>query len=380
MNCRKCRTVLPDGANFCLHCGAKQNLAKKPRTRGNGTGSVYQLPNKKWIAVKILGWKIDDQGNKHRETISKSGFATKKEALEYLPRLTKEEKAEQKKTITFRQLYDKWEPTHKKSKSTMDCYRAAMNHFRPVWYQQMNEITVDDLQECMDDCPMGIRTMQNMKALCGLLYKYGIPRNYTTMNMGTYLVVNGEAGIGKEGLPKDALALLMKNVEKVPYADYIVAECYLGFRPSELLDLQISDYDPIHKAFTGGAKTEAGKNRVVTVSPKIQPIIDRLTAHKESGAVFCDNDGKKMDIKDYRANFYAALEACGIDNPTEEVNGVNRKKYTPHSCRHTFSTLMKGVQAPDKDKLALIGHTSTEMLRHYQDVDIEGLRRITDAL
>ena len=53
---------------------------------------------------------------------------------------------------------------------------------------------------------------------------------------------------------------------------------------------------------------------------------------------------------------------------------------TPHSCRHTFATLMKSVKAPDKDKLELIGHTSTEMLRHYQDVDIEALRRITDAL
>lgn len=28
----------------------------------------------------------------------------------------------------------------------------------------------------------------------------------------------------------------------------------------------------------------------------------------------------------------------------------------------------------------LFGHTSTEMLRHYQDVDIDALRRITDAM
>ena len=52
----------------------------------------------------------------------------------------------------------------------------------------------------------------------------------------------------------------------------------------------------------------------------------------------------------------------------------------PYQARHTFATLMKGVHAPDKDKLELIGHTSTEMLRHYQDVNIEDLRRITDAL
>ena len=41
---------------------------------------------------------------------------------------------------------------------------------------------------------------------------------------------------------------------------------------------------------------------------------------------------------------------------------------------------MKRVQGADKDKLELIGHTSTDMLRHYQDVDYQDLRRITDAM
>lgn len=59
---------------------------------------------------------------------------------------------------------------------------------------------------------------------------------------------------------------------------------------------------------------------------------------------------------------------------------AKRRRYTPHSCRHTFATLMKNVTASDKDKLALIGHTSTEMLRHYQDVNLEDLRKITDAI
>lgn len=378
--CRKCSAELPSGAKFCPSCGAKQDISRKPKSRGNGTGSVYKLPNGTWIAVKVLGRKIDDEGKSHRITVSKSGFKTKKEAIQYLPNLTQQTKQEKQKTITFKQLFDKWEPTHKKSKSTMDCYRAAMNHFRPVWNEPMMDITVDDLQECMDDCAAGKRTLENMKAVCGLLYKYAIPRNLAMLNMGQYLVVNGEAGIGKEGLPLDALETLTKNVGKVPYADYIVAECYLGFRPSELLDLDVSNYDRAKKAFVGGAKTEAGKNRTVTVSPKIQSIISRLTDSKIAGPVFCDKDGSRMSIEDYREHFYKALEACEIDNPITEVNGVKRRRYTPHSCRHTFSTLMKNVQAPDKDKLALIGHTSTEMLRHYQDVDIEGLRRITNAI
>ena len=75
---------------------------------------------------------------------------------------------------------------------------------------------------------------------------------------------------------------------------------------------------------------------------------------------------------------------CESSNPSrsllEESNGVVRHRYTPHSCHHTFATLLKDVPAPDKDKLRLIGHTSAEMLRHYQDVDVDSLRRITDAL
>lgn len=377
--CRKCHADLPESAKFCPVCGAKQDITRKPKSRGNGTGSVYKLPNGTWIAIKILRREIDEQGKSHRITVSKSGFRTKKEALQYLPNLNQQTKQEKLKTITFKQLYDKWEPTHKKSKSTMDCYRAAMKHFRPVWNEPMRDITVDDLQECMDEVS-GKRTQENMKAVCGLLYKYAIPRNMATLNMGQYLVINGSAGIGKDGLPLEALEILKQNVQKVPYTDYIVAQCYLGFRPSELLELDASSYDKKKRAFTGGAKTEAGKNRTVTVSPKIQPIIDRLTANKIAGPVFCAENGKRLTIEDYRGKFYEALEACGIENPTIEVNGIKRRKYTPHSCRHTFSTLMKNIQAPDKDKLALIGHTSTEMLRHYQDVDIEGLRRITDAI
>lgn len=379
-NCRKCHVALPEGAKFCPSCGTRQDQTRKPKTRGNGTGTVFKRPNGTWIAMKTLERYVDENGKSRRVTASKSGFKTKKEALAYLPNLTTQTKQEQRKTTTFKQVYDLWEPTHKKGKSTKGCYSAALNHFRAVWNEPMIDVTVDDLQECMDDCPAGRRTMENMKALCNLMYKYAIPRHMATLNMGPYLVINGEGGIGKEGLPLDALEKLKQNVSKVPYADYIVAQCYLGFRPSELLDLQVASYDRAEKAFIGGSKTDAGKDRIVTVSPKIQPTIDRLTHKKIAGHIFCASNGSRLSAASYRKEFYKVLETCGIDNPIIEVNGVKRRTYTPHSCRHTFATLMKDVKAPDEDKLALIGHTSTEMLRHYQDVDLEGLRRITDAI
>ena len=383
MNCRKCRQEIPDGSRYCMFCGALQEVSCNTKARGNGTGSVFKR-GKTWTACRVIGYtteiiEVDGQQKKklHKTTRSKSGFKTKKEALEYLPKLTE---AAGKKALTWAQLYAAWKPTHRAGKSTMDCYSAAEKHFKPVWHLPFDRVDVDDLQECLDDCPKGKRTRENMKALAGLLYKYAIPRHIVTLNIAQYLTVGaGDTG-ERSALPEEALEALREAVGAVQGADYILAQCYLGFRPSELLALDVRDYNRRERAFTGGAKTDAGRDRVVTVSPKIQPIIDRLTRDKISGPVFCAPDGGAMTIEQYRALFYRALDECGIENPVEGPEGAKRHRYTPHSCRHTFATLMKRVDGADKDKLELIGHTSNEMLRHYQDVSLEDLRRVTDAL
>ena len=377
MKCRKCHTQIPDDSRFCLSCGARQDATRKPKNRGNGQGSVFQRPNKTWVAVRTIGYEPDKNGKLRRKTCSKSGFKTKKEALDYLPLVGTEQKT---KPNTWIQVYDAWEPTHRAGKSTMDCYKAAKKYFKPVWHQKFQEITIDDLQECMDECEKGKRTKENMKALAGLLYKYAIPRNLASINLGQYLVVSGDSGTGKVALPDEAIKAIEKAAGKIKGADYVLCQCYLGFRPSEFLALDAINYNRKERAFIGGAKTDAGTDRVVTVSPKIQGIIDRLTKDKISGPVFCTDGGKQMQIRSYRDLFYSVLDACGIDNPTETKNGVTYHKYTPHSCRHTFATMMKRVPGSDKDKLELMGHTSTEMLRHYQDVSFEDLRKVTDAI
>ena len=157
---------------------------------------------------------------------------------------------------------------------------------------------------------------------------------------------------------------------------------YLGFRPTEFLTLDISRYDPAKNCFVGGGKTAAGTNRVVTISPKIREYVSSIIGKRTEGNVFCNSAGEAWDLRDFTEKaFYPVLEAAGIDNPMVEIGGgVMRHKYTPHTCRHTFATLLKNVKASDKDKLALIGHTSDEMLRYYQDVNIADLERITNML
>lgn len=393
----KCAAGLPVDAQFCHRCGRKQAASKKhKRVHANGQGCVYRLPNGKWRAEKTLGYYLDLPENappgtvpkKKRITVTDSTFRTRTEALAALPFLSAKAKTEKTRTktaqkgeyITLKELYDQWEPTHQKSRSTLNCYRSGFKLFAPLWYVPMANIDIDDLQECLDDTDLGRRTQENARACLGLMYKYGIPRNCIPKdrNLAQFLKVHSDGRKTKPGLTAAELeAVRDLAAGGSRSAAYVYCHCYLGFRPSALLQLEISDYNAEQKAFTGGIKTEAGINRTVTVSPKIAPYIDKLIKGRTVGFAFCNEDGSQMDIAKYRAEFYAVLDAAGIDNPVDELG---RHRLTPHSCRHTFATLMKRVNAPDTDKLALIGHTSTAQLRDYQDVSYDDLRRITDLI
>ena len=384
MICRKCKADVPDGP-YCSQCGAKQaQTAHNPKSRGNGQGSVYRLPNGKYKALRVQMY-LDQEGKVKRHTVSRT-FARKKDAVEALALLDPSRRAavkeDKKRKTTWKQLYDLWLPTHRAGPDTLGNYKAAIKYFTPLYHERCADIDVDDLQDCIDDCPRGKSTRRNMRTTAGLIYKYGIPRGYfpDKLNLAEYLTVTGEEGAGGVGLPPEYMAKLWGSSGKVPGVDYVLAQCYLGFRPSEFLALDVSDYDRARRCFVGGAKTSAGKDRTVTISPKIQTIIDRQVGERTAGQVFRAADGSDLNLKAYRQLFYGVLDTLELANPTFDVNGQRKHTYTPHSCRHTFATLMKRVAGSDKDKLSLIGHASEEQLRYYQDVNLDDLRQITDKI
>ena len=386
MLCPKCSAALADDFLFCPYCG--RSLAERTRNvkrRGNGQGSVFKLPNGKYKAFVTVGYYTDDEGKKHRKTKSRT-FDKKKDAVEALATLGKEAalEKEKKRAITFKALYDQWYPTHTASAQTMGCYSAAVKHFSDIYTMQIGDVDVDDLQECLDNCPAGRRTRENMRAVVGLMYKYGIPRHMIpdNLNLAPFLTVTGEAAVHRESFTDEQIKKIRAGIGKIPYSDYVYVMIYTGFRPSEFLALTGDSYDSAHCALVGGSKTDAGINRVVTLSPKIKPLVEAQAGHSGQMWNNAQTGEAWLSLQQFtRQCFYPTLDALGIDNPVIEIaGGVKRRRYTPHTCRHTFSTLMKRIAGADKDKLALIGHSSSEMLRYYQDVNYADLEKITDQI
>lgn len=383
MECRKCKKEIPDNSVFCNLCGAKQVVTqrKKATRRGNGEGSVYQLKDGKWCASVVVGWVLDDSELISRPVRRSAIRKTKAEASAMIPKLKEGATIKTDENITFQSLYTRFAEQHEQrvTKSTMDCYRAAYKHYKDLWGIRFLDLGIDDLQHCVDDCPAGRRTKENMKALGTLLYDYADSRKLKTSNYAQYIYVGSEKKGTRPSFTPEQIELIRKAIGKIPGADYTYCMIYLGYRPNEMLGLTRDSYRNENgiEYLVGGFKTEAGTDRQVTISPKIRNIILPLIM-KANPYVFSKEDGSRMTDDYFRTEvFYPLLAAVGIQRIPDKDHPAY---YVPYSCRHTFSNLIKAVKGDEKDKSSLMGHSDPKMTRQYQDSKLYELKAITDAI
>lgn len=130
-----------------------------------------------------------------------------------------------------------------------------------------------------------------------------------------------------------------------------------------MMQLTKFNIDIKNMVIVGGIKTEAGKNRPIPIHPIIQSFILKWY-NKNGPALFFRDDGKKITARYYREQiFYPTLEKLGTE------------KLTPHSCRHTFATLMANAGVDPLRIQRIIGHKKYSTTADiYTHTDIEDLR------
>lgn len=366
--CIRCGKVLRFGGNFCPYCGKKQE-AEKVHRRGNGMGSVYRVGTR-WAAAVVLGWH---DGKPVR--IKREGYRTKREALEALPELRGRKKRD---VETLAQIYDRWKAQHEKraGASTMAGYASAWKHYSGIQYMLVDQIVKSDLQECIDSCTAGKRTKQNMRTLAGLLMRFAMDEQEISMNPALNLWAGDDETTHRAPITEEELQRIWAS--GLPYSKYVVCACYLGYRPGEFCGLrkdQLMEQDGIH-FFRAGIKTDAGKDRAVTIPPVIWPLIQKQM-ETETEYVFPreSKKGKEKGWRKMESEYYREE----IFKPIMAALGIEGK--VPYGARHTYSNKLKAVSGSGKDKAELMGHadyTFTEKV--YQTSDLESMKAITDQM
>ena len=395
MFCPKCKHDNPDGSIFCNQCGKKLAVTKKTRTksRGNGTGcAYYDHVHRYWIAQVIDSYR--EPVNKEKQMIpvkkTKGGFKRREDALAYCEELRKKKNDAPELSMTLSQIYDEWEPKYSQriDPSTAAGYRAAYNYYGSLHDRQIRTITAAELQACMDACPKGKRTHQNMKVVAGLLWKYAKDKHIVTQVESENLFTGKGKSKKREALTDIEVEKIRKAIGVHRYAEYIYCLCYLGFRPGEMLELR-KDQVIEHKGrlfLVEGKKTDAGRDRTVPVHQKIEDIIrDRLYV-PGTDLIFPQYVFAKTSKKRPVAPFTAFKEMTdnyfreNVFKPMMSHLDIAEGK-VPYAARHTFSNKLKSATGDDRDKAALIGHSDyTFTQTKYQTTNQDELLAVVDSI
>jgi len=309
----------------------------------NGLGGVSKQSGSRrnpWIARIVTGW--NEKGNPIRKTIGH--FEKREDALDALLKY-KQGGVSPKAGITLKDLYDEWSEGHYRhvSKSTVQGYEAAWKHVDSLGPQKFSNLRAAHWQNIIDGLDMSRSSLHKIKTLAVMLNSYAVQHDITQKNYASFIKLPKWVKQEKEAFTDVEIKKLFDSVEKEKWSDTILIMIHTGMRINELLSLTKFQVDLTNNVIKTGSKTDAG-NRVIPIHSKIKPLI--ASRYEEAEDYLFSNQRKRIDPNNYRRHlYYPTLERLKI------------RRLTPHSCRHTFASLLARAKVQTVNIQKLLGHT-----------------------
>ncbi len=409
IQCPECELQVSDKAFACPHCGYPMKGFEPPnKGRGKAKPKRRRLPNGFGTITEMKGHNLRNPFRAmvcvgktpygkpiYKSLKPQSYFPTYNDAYTALVDYNRNP-YDLDSSMTVQELYEKWtdyyfENTTESSKRTIT---SAWAYCSSIYGMRAKDVRVRHIKGCMEE---GYRietrgkkkgekvyptagTKARMKSLFNLMLDYAleyeiVDRNYArTFEISDDIIrEREEAKRGHIIFTEDELNKLWDNVDRVMYVDWVLIQCYMGWRPQELAILELKDVDIDNWTITGGMKTDAGKQRTVPIHSRIRKLIKKnydFAKSINSDSLF--NAKGQTHAGSWRLTYdkYAHRFKQAIDSL--ELNPEHR----PHDPRKTFVTRAKKAGVSDNAIKALIGHKAQDITESaYTERDIEWLRK-----
>ncbi len=346
--------------------------------RANGTGSVVKLAGNRRRPYVVRVSYRDKYGTLKQQSLSYHAKAADAQAaLDAYNRDAAIAAAPARDLLatTVGEVYEAWSSREypRIGSASVVCHKAAWRRVGRYAEQKIRSVTLDMWQAILDEDEERGRSQsltnndaQLIKALC----KYAMMRDIISKDYSAYLDIPSIDPKRKKGAFTEAQMerLAAMSVQGVPWADTVLILCYTGFRISEFLELTPASYHPEGDYLQGGKKTEAGRDRIIPVHPKIKPY---LITWLEKGAprIICNTDHTPISPAQYREVFSVVSQQIGLPEAT------------PHWCRHTFATRLHAAGVDPITSKWLMGHsTKGDITMRYTHGSLDVLRAAIEKL
>jgi len=292
--------------------------------------------------------------------------------------------------MTGDELFEEWYRVKEKEGATdvnLRDTRRSWKYCSILYNMRVTDIRAQHIRDCIENSEAIIQGKPNrpkplqqrkIKTILNQIFDYAlsydlVEKNYArNYKIPKNLIKNiDEAETPHISFTDDEMNKLWSNTMSTD-SQMILIQCYSGWRPQELIDMKISDVDIENWTFTGGMKTEAGKNRTVPIHSKIRTLVkNNYEKAIECGSEFLFNreDGRSGKIIPYTydrwyENFKYIMKVRKLD-----------PKHRPHDCRKQFVTLCNKYEVNEYAIKKFVGHKISDITeRLYTDRDLDWYR------
>lgn len=403
--CPECELQVSDKALTCPHCGypLSKQLQVHPRTTKrrrlpNGFGSITEIKNRNYrnpFRARVTVGKTPEGKPILKSLKPQTFFATYNEAYEALMEYRRNP-YDLDDDLTVKELYEKWSEKYFSgiSSSAARSVTAAWSYCSSIYSMRAKDVRARHIKGCIEEgYRIGTKGKEKgkkiypspgiksrIKSTFNLLLDYAeeyeiVDKNYArTFNLSDDIVEDIENSKKPHIIfSEDEIDKLWESVGVIKYADWVIIQMYMGWRPQELATLRLEEVNMDEWYMKAGMKTNAGKQRIVPIHAKIKGLV-KMNYDKaiELGSPYLFND---------KGQTHAGSYAVTYDKYKNRFTKVMRQlklnpEHRPHDPRKTFITRCKKADVDEYALKEMVGHNIQDITESaYTERDVEWLRK-----
>ena len=247
---------------------------------------------------------------------------------------------------TFAELYREFyawkydrEGAREYAATTRQKSTTAFKNCQALHDRTFTTLASTDLQSVIDRCHLKTASKVQIIQLFHEMYDYADKIKLCSDDASRHVKLMETRSDTEHGVPfTETEVLRFWQDRDDPVAARLLILCYSGWRIMEYAALSV-DLDA--GTMTGGAKTAAGKNRIVPIHSAIRDLVAETISR--DGFLM---ENKRAEYNRFLPKMHKYLASRGID-----------VSHTPHDCRHTFSGLCERYHVSENDRKRMLGHS-----------------------